>query len=144
MSQGLKEVSWTYSRCCWYLESQLPGPLLILAASVLGRSMYLDTVAPNFFGTRDWFHRRQFFYGLGVGGVSVGMIHVHYLYWALYFCYYYISSTSGHQALDPRGWGPLPWQILTPMKPLLFSMGSFAASVGSQTLEVLGNWHLGW
>ena len=68
MSQGLKEVSWTYSRCCWYLESQLPGPLLILAASVLGRSMYLDTVAPNFFGTRDWFHRRQFFYGLGVGG----------------------------------------------------------------------------
>ena len=27
---------------------------------------------------------------------------------ALYFYYYYISSTSDHQALDARGWGPLP------------------------------------
>ena len=26
---------------------------------------------------------------------------------AIYFYYYYISSTSGHQALDPGGWGPL-------------------------------------
>lgn len=29
---------------------------------------------------------------------------------ALYFSYY-ISSTSDHQALDPRGWGLLPWWI---------------------------------
>ena len=27
----------------------------------------------------------------------------HCIYWALYF-YYYTSSTSDHQALDPRGW----------------------------------------
>ena len=26
---------------------------------------------------------------------------------ALYFYYYYISSISAYQALDPRGWGPL-------------------------------------
>ena len=33
------------------------------------------------------------------------MIQVHYISCALYFYYYYISSTSDHQALDPRGWG---------------------------------------
>ena len=27
-----------------------------------------------------------------------------YIYCELYFYYYYISSTSDHQALDPRGW----------------------------------------
>ena len=32
---------------------------------------------------------------------------VHYIYCALNFHYYYISSTSDHQALDPGGWGPL-------------------------------------
>ena len=31
----------------------------------------------------------------------------HYVYCALYFYYYYISSISDHQALDLRGWGPL-------------------------------------
>ena len=30
------------------------------------------------------------------------MIQVHYIYCALYFYYYYISSTSDHWALDPR------------------------------------------
>ena len=36
------------------------------------------------------------------------MIQVHYIYCALYFYYYYIIPTSDNQALDPRGWGPLP------------------------------------
>ena len=40
-------------------------------------------------------------------GDGFGMIQVHYIYYALYFYVYYISSTSDHQALDPRGWGPL-------------------------------------
>ena len=31
------------------------------------------------------------------------MIQVHYIYYALYFYYYFISSTSDH----PRGWGLL-------------------------------------
>ena len=35
------------------------------------------------------------------------MIQTHYIYCALHFYYYAISSTSDHQALDPRGWGPL-------------------------------------
>ena len=36
-----------------------------------------------------------------------GMIQVHYIYCAFCFYYYYICSTSDHQALDPGGWGPL-------------------------------------
>lgn len=41
-----------------------------------------------------------------------GVIQVHYSYYACYF--YYISSTSDHQALDPRGWGPLDWPKVPP------------------------------
>ena len=37
------------------------------------------------------------------------MSQAHYIY--LYFYYYYTRSTSDHQALDPRGWGPLPLNI---------------------------------
>ena len=40
-------------------------------------------------------------------GSGLGMIQEHYIYFALYFYHCYISSTSDHQALDPRGWGPL-------------------------------------
>ena len=39
---------------------------------------------------------------------GLGRIQVHFIYCALYFCYHYISSTSDHQALGSRGWGPLP------------------------------------
>ena len=42
----------------------------------------------------------------GKGG-WFGMIQAHYVYCILHFCYYYISSISDHQALDPGGWGPL-------------------------------------
>ena len=62
--------------------------------------------APNLFGTRDQFCGRQFFHGLGVGS-GFRMIQAYYVYCALYFCYYYIGSTSDHQALDPGGWGPV-------------------------------------
>ena len=43
--------------------------------------------------------------GGGVGGEGFGMIQAHYIYCALYFYHYYISSTSDHQALDPGGLG---------------------------------------
>ena len=43
----------------------------------------------------------------GGSGDGLGMIQAHYIYCALYSYYYCISSTSDHQALDPRGWGPL-------------------------------------
>ena len=61
---------------------------------------------PSLFGTRDWFHGRQFLHGLG-GRDGFGMIQVCYIYRAFYFYDYYISFTSDHQALDPAGWGPL-------------------------------------
>ena len=61
----------------------------------------------NLFGTRDWFHGRQLYQGQGGKGDGFGMIRVPYIYCALYFCYYYISSTSDHQTLDLGGWGPL-------------------------------------
>ena len=66
-------------------------------------------VVPNLFGTSDRFHGRQFFQepGWGGGGYGFRMIQVYYIYCAHYFCYYYISSTSDHQVLDPRGRGPL-------------------------------------
>ena len=46
----------------------------------------------------------------GQGG-GLGMIQAHYIYWTLYFCYYYISSSPDHQALDPGGRGPLLYSI---------------------------------
>ena len=43
----------------------------------------------------------------GGRGNGFRMIQAHYIYCALYFHSYEISSTSDRQALDPRGWGPL-------------------------------------
>ena len=40
----------------------------------------------------------------GAVGDGFGIIQKHYIYWALYFYYYCISSTSNHSALEPRGW----------------------------------------
>ena len=39
---------------------------------------------------------------------GLGMTQEHYIYCALYFYYFYISSISDHQALDTWSWGPLP------------------------------------
>ena len=58
------------------------------------------------FGTTDWCHGRKFFHRLEGGG-GLGLIQMHYINCALYFYYCYVSSTSYHQALDPRGWGLL-------------------------------------
>ena len=63
--------------------------------------MWANVAVLNIFGTRDWFCRRQFFDGLWFWDDSM-----HYIYCVLYL-YYYTSSTSDHQPLDPRGWGPL-------------------------------------
>ena len=40
-------------------------------------------------------------------GSGFRMIQAHCIYCALYSYYYYITSTSDHQALDPGDWGPL-------------------------------------
>ena len=39
------------------------------------------------------------------------MIQAHYIYCAFYFQCYYISSTSDHQVLDPKGWRPPFYRI---------------------------------
>ena len=36
---------------------------------------------------------------------------MHYIYCALYFFHHYINSTSDHQALDLKEWGPVPKSI---------------------------------
>ena len=59
---------------------------------------------PQSFQHQGWFHRIQFFFRWGeLDGFR--MIQAHYIYCELY--YYYINSTSGHQALDPGDWGHL-------------------------------------
>ena len=51
---------------------------------------------------------QHFWHGqVGGGGDGFEMIQAHYLYCVLDF-YYYISSTSDHQALHPGDCGPLP------------------------------------
>ena len=50
--------------------------------------------------------------GLGRVRNCLRMIPAHYTYCALYFYYYFISSTSDHQALDPRGCKPCPNTML--------------------------------
>ena len=40
-------------------------------------------------------------------------IQVHYIYCALYFYQYCISSISGHLASNPRGWGLLAYSSST-------------------------------
>ena len=64
--------------------------------------MLCETAVPNLFDTS--FVKDNFFTdGGGVGrGNGLGMIQVHCIYFALYFYYYCISSTSDHQALDRR------------------------------------------
>ena len=64
---------------------------------------------PNLFGIMDQFHGRHFFFHGRSGCVANGfkIIQAHYIYCELYFYYYYVSTTSDHQTLEPRGWRPL-------------------------------------
>lgn len=70
-------------------------------------------VVPNLSGIRDPFRGRQLFCGWGWGS-SFGMIQARYISCALYFYYYPISSSSDHQASEPRGWGPLLAHVARP------------------------------
>ena len=64
--------------------------------------MTSNATVPNAFGVLEDIFSKD-----GSGEDGFGMIQVCYIYWALYFYDYYASSTSNHQALDPRNWGPL-------------------------------------
>ena len=54
-------------------------------------------LAPGTNSMEDNFSRDR-----GGGGKGLGTIQAHYIYCALHFYYYYISSTSDHQGLDPE------------------------------------------
>ena len=65
----------------------------------------LRAAVPNFLATGTGFVEDSFSMEREWDGF--GMIQAPYIYRALHFYYYYISSTSDYQALDPRGWRPL-------------------------------------
>ena len=73
------------------------------------RFCYVKPQSPTFLAPGTGFMEDNFSmdWGCGAGGVGFRMIQVHYMCCAFDFSYYYISSTSGHQALDPGGWRPL-------------------------------------
>ena len=89
--------------------SLTPGSFFNLKAGQVQGLLPNDaySVVPNLFGTRGWFHGGQFFpQTRGWEMVSGWFNHITFL---VHFnlCYDCISSTSHHQPLDPRGWGPL-------------------------------------
>ena len=90
---------------------------------------------PNLFGTGDSFIEDTFSM---VGSVGDGfmMIEVHYTYCALYFRYYYSSSASDHQMLDPRCRGPLLCGTVARSKGGGGDLAHTGAQ-GKQTLEVI-------
>ena len=80
----------------------------------------LQQRSPAFSAAGTGFVKDNFF-SWTVGGVGFKIIQVHYINCAIYLYYYYISSTSDHQTLDPRGGGPL---ILRKGKPFLLAKPS--------------------
>ena len=49
----------------------------------------------------------------------------HFISCAFHFCYYYISSTSDHQALDPGGWGSLIYWMLEDRRTMMGAWGRY-------------------
>ena len=107
-------------RAVFFIREPPKGPTAaahLLAALPAHGGIIPLSVLHNHFGIRDCFCSRQFFHDLGSGD-GFGMIQAH-IYCALYFYhYYYISSTSDHQALDHGGWGLLLYII-----PLFLKVG---------------------
>ena len=82
---------------------------LILTTTILNICSLLCPLSaiPNLFGTRDLFHGRQFSPWTGLKGWFGDDSRALHLFLLLLH-----RSTSDRQALDPRGWGPLPEVIL--------------------------------
>ena len=77
--------------------------LAVFCGTVSGSGFYLQfymllsfkAAVPNLFGTRNWFHGRQFFpQTRGWVGDGFGKIQAHYIDCVLYFFHYFISSTQ--------------------------------------------------
>ena len=83
--------------CSWFGLGQRcrgePGTVLfiILWVHIFHSCESHRASVSNFFGTRDWFHERQFFQGLR-GGVGSRMIQVCYLYCTLFLLLLYTIS----------------------------------------------------
>ena len=68
------------------------------------------SAVPSLLGTRDRLVEDKFSADQGKGN-GMGMIQACYVYCPLSFFHYYIISTLDHQALDPRGSGPLLYVV---------------------------------
>ena len=80
------------------MKFKVPGTLTVSVC--IDCLLNLLAASPNFV-TREQFCGRQFYHRPG----GFRRFQIHYIYYALYFCYY--ISTSDHQVLDPRGWETL-------------------------------------
>ena len=81
-----------------------------------GCKLRLSSNRPNIFGTRDPCHIRQFFQptrNRAQFGDDSSALHL----LCTLFLLSLISSTSDHQALDSRGWGPPLWRTQSPHRP---------------------------
>ena len=79
---------------------------LSVTGSRLIKSEALDAVlqwSSTFLAPGTGFMEDNFSMDWGAGRSGFRMIRARYMYCALYFYYYYISSISEHQALDLRG-----------------------------------------
>ena len=88
------------------LESATPGVVLQpqFSCSVSSPGALSFGSCPHLFWHQAPVSWKTIFPQMGEGS-GLGMIQAHYVYCTLHFCYYYIGSTSGHQALGPGGWG---------------------------------------
>ena len=82
------------------------------------KCLLFNLVVLSLFGTRDQLHGRHFFHGPGWGD-DFRLIQVHYIYHALCFYFYYTSSTSDHQALDPRDFSSVQFSSVAQSCPTL-------------------------
>ena len=133
-----QQGSWHINKCCWKyawlcncgwasricsMASHAPWVPVQLRAGVLRvpqeepsrltkwTNSVLLPLSPQGSSSQPFWHQRpvsrKIIFPWTVGD-GLRMIQVYCGYCALYLYYYYISSPSDQQALDPRGWGPLP------------------------------------
>ena len=92
-----------------YFVAKMLAIILALAScrlfAAVTSQITLTQWSPTFLAPGTSFMEDSFSMDLG-WGASLGMIQAQDINCALYFCYYYITSTSDHQVLDPGGWGP--------------------------------------
>ena len=94
--------------------------------------LWIRTAVPSLSGTRDRFVEDDPSTDQGWED-GFGMTQGNDMYCALYFHYYCTSSTSGGQALDHRGWGPLLYRKLAAYRAALPGDEEEAGKPGQNT-----------